>query len=322
MACTDPGGAGVLAHALRGPPSLRLTCVVECSPWSVAHVPPAAELERDILTSSDLRPMLVAHAGHGRRRACGSATSGPAAACIPRGTGRPGRGQGMTSNAEFEEFSAGAVGRLLGQLLPVTGDLHEAEEVVQEAFARAFVHWSRLRDHEVPRGLGAARGHEPCRPSTPAGCGGGRARSCGPARRRVRRRSRSRRWPCWWRCGRCRSGSGSSASPAGRRRCWLLSWSPARCSSTASRAAWASPARARRSRHQAPRLFPDTGKVRTDQPAAGTPEHRLLRNMTPVLNRCRGGDAPELIGWVRSHGFVVMAAAPGAPPVGDCRDAP
>jgi RNA polymerase sigma-70 factor, ECF subfamily len=58
--------------------------------------------------------------------------------------------QGMTGNAEFEEFYGGAVGRLLGQLLPVTGDLHEAEEVVQEAFARAFIHWSRLRNYEVP----------------------------------------------------------------------------------------------------------------------------------------------------------------------------
>jgi RNA polymerase sigma-70 factor, ECF subfamily len=56
----------------------------------------------------------------------------------------------VTTNAEFEEFYRGAVGRLLGQLFPVTGDLHEAEEVVQEAFARAFIHWSRLRDYEVP----------------------------------------------------------------------------------------------------------------------------------------------------------------------------
>jgi hypothetical protein len=31
----------------------------------------------------------------------------------------------------FEEFYAATVGRLLGQLFPVTGDLHEAEEVVQ-----------------------------------------------------------------------------------------------------------------------------------------------------------------------------------------------
>ena len=42
------------------------------------------------------------------------------------------------------------VGRLLGQLFPVTGDLHEAEEVVQEAFARASTRWSRIRDYDVP----------------------------------------------------------------------------------------------------------------------------------------------------------------------------
>ena len=31
----------------------------------------------------------------------------------------------MSSHAEFEEFYGGAVGRLLGQLVLVTGDLHE-----------------------------------------------------------------------------------------------------------------------------------------------------------------------------------------------------
>jgi RNA polymerase sigma factor (sigma-70 family) len=38
----------------------------------------------------------------------------------------------------FEEFYTATVGRLLGQLYPVTGDLHEAEEIVQEAYARAL----------------------------------------------------------------------------------------------------------------------------------------------------------------------------------------
>jgi RNA polymerase sigma-70 factor (ECF subfamily) len=50
----------------------------------------------------------------------------------------------------FEEFYTATVGRLLGQLFPVTGDLHEAEEIVQEAFARASTRWSRLRDYDVP----------------------------------------------------------------------------------------------------------------------------------------------------------------------------
>ena len=56
----------------------------------------------------------------------------------------------MARSGSFEEFYTAAVGRLLGQLLPVTGDLHEAEEVVQEAFTRAAARWSRLRDYDVP----------------------------------------------------------------------------------------------------------------------------------------------------------------------------
>ena len=56
----------------------------------------------------------------------------------------------MADSEGFEEFYLATVGRLLGQLFPVTGDLHEAEEVVQEAFARASTRWSRLRDYDVP----------------------------------------------------------------------------------------------------------------------------------------------------------------------------
>jgi RNA polymerase sigma-70 factor (sigma-E family) len=56
----------------------------------------------------------------------------------------------MTGGASFEEFYRGAVSRLLGQLFLVTGDLHEAEEVVQEAFARASVRWTWLRDYNAP----------------------------------------------------------------------------------------------------------------------------------------------------------------------------
>jgi hypothetical protein len=55
--------------------------------------------------------------------------------------------------------------------------------------------------------------------------------------------------------------------------------------------------------------LPGTGGVRTDQPPAGSPERRLLEHMTSVLSQCRGGGAPELIGWVRAHGFVLMVAA-------------
>jgi RNA polymerase sigma-70 factor, ECF subfamily len=56
----------------------------------------------------------------------------------------------MGARGSFEEFYTGVIGRMLGQLFLVTGDLHEAEEVVQEAFARAAVRWSQLQDYEVP----------------------------------------------------------------------------------------------------------------------------------------------------------------------------
>jgi RNA polymerase sigma-70 factor (ECF subfamily) len=43
----------------------------------------------------------------------------------------------MARSGSFEEFYTGTVGRLLGQLFLVTGDLHDAEEIVQEAYTRA-----------------------------------------------------------------------------------------------------------------------------------------------------------------------------------------
>ena len=56
----------------------------------------------------------------------------------------------MASPEDFSSFYAGAFSRLVGQLLLVTGELHEAEDVVQEAFARASVRWARLRHYDVP----------------------------------------------------------------------------------------------------------------------------------------------------------------------------
>jgi RNA polymerase sigma-70 factor, ECF subfamily len=51
---------------------------------------------------------------------------------------------------EFEELYTSAFGRLVGELFLITGDLHEAEEVVQEAFTRAAGRWQRLRDYDLP----------------------------------------------------------------------------------------------------------------------------------------------------------------------------
>ena len=51
---------------------------------------------------------------------------------------------------EFEEFYAGNYGRLVVQLYAVTGSLAEAEDALQEAFARASVHWGRIGNYDSP----------------------------------------------------------------------------------------------------------------------------------------------------------------------------
>jgi RNA polymerase sigma-70 factor (ECF subfamily) len=56
----------------------------------------------------------------------------------------------MAASASFEEFYAATVDRLHGHLFLVTGDLHAAEEIVQEAFTRASMRWSHLRDYDRP----------------------------------------------------------------------------------------------------------------------------------------------------------------------------
>ncbi|HEV2640418.1 MAG TPA: sigma factor [Actinocrinis sp.] len=50
--------------------------------------------------------------------------------------------------AEGEDQAAYA--RLVGRLFPVTGDLQQAEDVVQEAFVRALNHWPRVSGYEQP----------------------------------------------------------------------------------------------------------------------------------------------------------------------------
>ncbi|MFJ5213289.1 SigE family RNA polymerase sigma factor [Streptomyces sp. NPDC088354] len=55
----------------------------------------------------------------------------------------PGRG---TEEADFDAFYSASVGRLIGQLYAMTGDLAEAQDVVQEAFARA---WERRAELDL-----------------------------------------------------------------------------------------------------------------------------------------------------------------------------
>jgi RNA polymerase sigma-70 factor, ECF subfamily len=46
------------------------------------------------------------------------------------------------ADRDFDEFYAANYGRFVVQLYAVTGSLPDAEDAVQEAFARASVHWA------------------------------------------------------------------------------------------------------------------------------------------------------------------------------------
>jgi RNA polymerase sigma-70 factor (ECF subfamily) len=51
---------------------------------------------------------------------------------------------------EFTEFYSASYLRLRKQLFAVTGDLAEAEDALQEAYARPSLHWRRLRAYDAP----------------------------------------------------------------------------------------------------------------------------------------------------------------------------
>jgi RNA polymerase sigma-70 factor, ECF subfamily len=52
--------------------------------------------------------------------------------------------------AEFVEFYQGCYSRIVTLAAVLLGDQHEAQDVAQEAFARALGRWPRLRTFDVP----------------------------------------------------------------------------------------------------------------------------------------------------------------------------
>ncbi len=56
----------------------------------------------------------------------------------------------MRQSRDFEEFYQASYGRLVVILLAVLGNRQEAEDTVQEAFARALARWSSVSRYDVP----------------------------------------------------------------------------------------------------------------------------------------------------------------------------
>jgi RNA polymerase sigma-70 factor, ECF subfamily len=50
----------------------------------------------------------------------------------------------------FEAFYAASYRRIVGQVFAMLGDLHEAEDVAQDAFAKASFHWGRIAAYDQP----------------------------------------------------------------------------------------------------------------------------------------------------------------------------
>lgn len=51
---------------------------------------------------------------------------------------------------DFDEFYAATAQRLVRQLYALTGDLGDAQDIAQEAYARAWQRWARVSKYEAP----------------------------------------------------------------------------------------------------------------------------------------------------------------------------
>ena len=54
------------------------------------------------------------------------------------------------SEADFEAFYSASSRRLLGHVYAMVGDVAEAEDALQEAYARAWQRWGRVAGYEDP----------------------------------------------------------------------------------------------------------------------------------------------------------------------------
>ncbi len=57
---------------------------------------------------------------------------------------------GMPGSSDFEEFYAASYGRVVALVATMLGDRHQAEDIAQEAFARALARWRRVATYDVP----------------------------------------------------------------------------------------------------------------------------------------------------------------------------
>jgi RNA polymerase sigma-70 factor, ECF subfamily len=56
----------------------------------------------------------------------------------------------LRHDEQFEEFYQASYGRTVALVAAITGSWHEAEDVAQEAYARALTRWSRLGGYDLP----------------------------------------------------------------------------------------------------------------------------------------------------------------------------
>lgn len=55
-----------------------------------------------------------------------------------------------TPALDFDDFYAATAQRLVRQFYALTGDLGDAQDIAQEAYARAWQHWSRIARYDSP----------------------------------------------------------------------------------------------------------------------------------------------------------------------------